>query len=252
MNFEVRENGIVGLLGSNGAGKSTTMNSLCGIISPTQGALKINDFNIRTHPIEAKKNIGFLPQNAPLYLELTGDEYLYHCARLRKIPKSILRNAVAYAKEYCGVTEYSKRLIGNLSGGYRQRVGIAQAIVHRPKLVVLDEPTNGLDPVQITEVRNLIRQISEDSAVLLSTHMMSEVQAVCKEIIMIEKGEMVFEGSINEFNELIKPGSLVVGMSQIPDDSSFEKIQALDGVSSISKVDSRHIKIDIGDEAEKS
>lgn len=105
VNFEVRENGIVGLLGSNGAGKSTTMNSLCGIISPTQGALKINDFNIRTHPIEAKKNIGFLPQNAPLYLELTVDEYLYHCARLRKIPKSILRNAVAYAKEYCGVTE---------------------------------------------------------------------------------------------------------------------------------------------------
>ena len=249
VNFEVRENGIVGLLGSNGAGKSTTMNSLCGIISPTKGTLKINDFNIRTHPIEAKKNIGFLPQNAPLYLELTVDEYLYHCARLRKIPKSTLTNAVAYAKEYCGVTEYSKRLIANLSGGYRQRVGIAQAIVHRPKLVVLDEPTNGLDPVQITEVRNLIRKISEDSAVLLSTHMMSEVQAVCKEIIMIEKGEMVFEGTINQFNELIKPSSLMVGMHKIPNKTSLDQVRLIEGINSVSTAGNQHIRLNINNGA---
>ena len=245
VSFNVKENGIVGLLGSNGAGKSTTMNSLCGIISPTRGEMKISGCNIRTEPIEAKKNIGFLPQNAPLYLEFTVDEYLYHSARLRRIPKSILKNAVEYAKEYCGVTEYSKRLIGNLSGGYRQRVGIAQAIIHKPKLVVLDEPTNGLDPVQITEVRNLIRQISEDSAVLLSTHMMSEVQAVCKEIIMIEKGERVFEGTIYQFNELIKPSSLVVGMHQKPNDADLGKIRMLEGVNSVSTLDHQHIRLNI-------
>ncbi|HEY0175862.1 MAG TPA: ABC transporter ATP-binding protein, partial [Pedobacter sp.] len=149
INMEISQSGIVGLLGSNGAGKSTTMNILCGALNQTEGKVLINGVDIREEPEIAKRDIGFLPQTAPLYLELTVDEYLIYCAELRLIPKDKIKAALDDAKERCGITHFSKRLIGNLSGGYRQRVGIAQAIIHRPKLVVLDEPTNGLDPNQI-------------------------------------------------------------------------------------------------------
>ena len=246
INLSIKTSGIVGLLGSNGAGKSTTMNILCGIITPSMGQVRIGDFDIIEKPIEAKKMMGFLPQKAPLYMELTVDEYLIHCAHLRLIPKSMIKSAVDMVKEYCGVMEYSKRLIGNLSGGYQQRVGIAQAIIHKPKLVVLDEPTNGLDPVQILEVRNLIRDISEDSAVLLSTHILSEVQAVCDEIIMIEKGASVFQGSMDQFNNLIKPNTLIVGMMQLPPAKEFQEI---DDVNQVTLVDEHHVKLEVASDS---
>ena len=242
VSFSIKKNAIVGLLGSNGAGKSTTMNSLCGIIAPMKGEILIEEYDIKSHPIEAKKLLGFLPQHAPLYLDLTVNEYLYHCARLRRVPKAMLKNAVEYAQEYCGVAEYSNRLVGNLSGGYRQRVGIAQAIIHRPSLVVLDEPTNGLDPVQIIEVRNLIRQISENSTVLLSTHVLSEVQAICNEIIMIEKGTMVFNGAMMDFNDLIEPNKLVVGMNQLPEEEIFKDMT---GVNKVEKLNENQVKLEV-------
>lgn len=242
INFDIKENGIVGLLGSNGAGKSTTMNILCGIITPTAGKVEISGFDIIKDPIEAKTMLGFLPQKPPLYFDLTVDEYLYHCAHLRLIPKNIINNAVGYVKEYCGVSEFSKRLIGNLSGGYQQRVGIAQAIIHKPKLVVLDEPTNGLDPVQISEVRNLIRDISTDSSVLLSTHILSEVQAVCNNIIMIEKGNMVFEGAMADFNNLIQPNTLIVGMNHLP---PLAELQEIFGVKHATFIDQHHAKLEV-------
>ncbi len=159
INLEIPRNGIVGLLGSNGAGKSTTMNILCGALNQTEGNVFINGINMREKPEEAKKQIGFLPQNPPLYMDLTVDEYLYYSAALRRMPARSVDAAVKEAKVRCGVDHFSGRLLKNLSGGYRQRVGIAQAIVHRPKLVVLDEPTNGLDPNQIIEVRALIRKL---------------------------------------------------------------------------------------------
>ena len=246
ISFNIEKNGIVGLLGSNGAGKSTTMNILCGIIAPTQGKVMIGEYNIIENPIEAKKLMGFLPQKPPLYQDLTVDEYLYHCGRLRMISKKSLKPAVEKVKEYCGIAEFSKRLIGNLSGGYQQRVGIAQAIIHRPRLVVLDEPTNGLDPVQITEIRSLVRDISRDSAVLLSTHILSEVQAVCDEIIMIEKGHVVFSGSMNKFNGLIKPNTIMVRMGNIP---HLDEIDAIEGVKLAKQIEPGYLRLEIGENA---
>ena len=181
INFEITGNGVVGLLGSNGAGKSTTMNIICGVLNQTEGEVFINEINLRENPVEAKKYIGFLPQQPPLYSDLTVEEYLRHSAFLRLIPAEEVDAAVYQALERCSIVHFRDRLIKNLSGGYQQRVGIAQAIVHNPRFVVLDEPTNGLDPNQIVDIRNLIREIAEEHSVLLSTHILSEVQAICND-----------------------------------------------------------------------
>lgn len=179
INFEISMKGVFGLLGSNGAGKSTTMNIICNVLTQTEGEVVINGVNLRKDPITAKKFIGFLPQKAPLHTDMTVDEYLYHCADIRLMSKADISDAVERVKIKCGITHFSKRIIANLSGGYQQRVGIAQSIIHNPMFVILDEPTNGLDPNQILEIRRLIREIAEERAVLISTHILPEVQATC-------------------------------------------------------------------------
>jgi ABC-2 type transport system ATP-binding protein len=224
INFSIEKKGILGLLGSNGAGKSTTMNIICGVLNQTEGDVFINGIDLRKNPVEAKKHIGFLPQKPPLHPDLTVDEYLVHCAVLRRMPSSEIRKAVDYAKERCAISHFSNRLIKNLSGGYQQRVGIAQAIVHNPEFVVMDEPTNGLDPNQILEIRSLIKEIATDHAVLLSTHILSEVQATCKEIRMIEHGNMVFSGTMEEFDNYVVPNSLNVTLGNPPSMEELAKI----------------------------
>ena len=224
INFSIEKKGILGLLGSNGAGKSTTMNIICGVLNQTEGDVFINGIDLRKNPVEAKKHIGFLPQKPPLHPDLTVDEYLVHCAVLRRMPSSDIRKAVDYAKERCAISHFSNRLIKNLSGGYQQRVGIAQAIVHNPEFVVMDEPTNGLDPNQILEIRSLIKEIATDHAVLLSTHILSEVQATCKEIRMIEHGNMVFSGTMEEFDNYVVPNSLNVTLGNPPSMEELAKI----------------------------
>jgi ABC-2 type transport system ATP-binding protein len=227
INFEIKENRILGLLGSNGAGKSTTMNILCGVLNQTHGNIFIDGINLKENPVEAKKLIGFLPQTPPLHLDLTVNEYLIHCAELRHVKKEDLHNAVEKAKEKCGIAHFSNRLIKNLSGGYRQRVGIAQAIIHEPKLVVLDEPTNGLDPNQILEVRNLIKKIAKDKAVIFSSHILSEVQATCQDIRMIENGHMVFSDTLDAFNNYIEADKLT---------ASFENPPTVEALTAITEV----------------
>ena len=233
INFEIMQHGILGLLGSNGAGKSTTMNILCGVLNQTEGEVFIGGINVRERPEEAKKLLGFLPQTAPLYLDLTVDEYLTYCAHIRSVERTRLKSALENAKAQCGIGHFSKRLIRNLSGGYRQRVGIAQAIIHQPKLVVLDEPTNGLDPNQITEVRRLIKEIAEERSVVFSTHILSEVQAICKDIKMIEQGRMVFADTVEAFNNYIDPDSVVVSMEAPP---TTAELAAIPGITSVSAI----------------
>src|ERR1700742_89867 len=216
INIEITQSGIVGLLGSNGAGKSTTMNILCGSLNQTEGQVFINGIDMQQEPRRAKREIGFLPQTPPLYMDLTVDEYLIYCAELRLMAKDAIKPALADAKERCGITHFSQRLIGNLSGGYRQRVGIAQAIIHRPKLVVLDEATNGLDPNQIIEVRSLIRDIATDRAVIFSSHILSEVQVLCKEIKMIDSGRIVFSDTMDAFNNYVEPHSVLMQLENPP------------------------------------
>ncbi len=239
ISFEISNKGILGLLGSNGAGKSTTMNILCGVINQTEGEAYIDGINVRENPVEAKRLIGFLPQKAPLHMELTVDEYLIHCAHMRSIPSREIKDALEYAKAKCGITHFSKRVLSNLSGGYQQRVGLAQAIIHNPKLVVLDEPTNGLDPNQILEVRKLIKQIAEERAVILSTHILPEVQATCDNIVMIENGELVFEDTLYAFNNYIEPDTLIMELENSPTEEELLKIEGITGVEFINKTSLR-------------
>ena len=242
VDFSITKNEIVGLLGSNGAGKSTTMNSLCGILTPTKGEIIVDGFSLKKKPIEVKKRIGFLPQKAPLYPDLTVNEYLRFCAHFKSIPRANIQRSLDRVKGYCNLEEYGKRLIKNLSGGYQQRVGIAQAIIHRPELVVLDEPTNGLDPVQINEVRNLIREISRRSTVLISTHILSEVKELCNRIIMMEKGRIIFNGSLVEFNDQIKSNTLFIHAKNLP---KVERLKEIPGVIEASLIDPNQAKVKI-------
>ena len=199
---------------------------------------------MRTDPVEAKKYIGFLPQRPPLYPELSVDEYLTYCARLRLMDAREIRQAVDTAEAKCGITHFKKRLIGNLSGGYQQRVGIAQAIIHNPELVIFDEPTNGLDPNQIVEIRHLIKEIAEERTVILSTHILPEVQATCDYIRMIEQGNMVFSGTVEEFDNYIQPNTLVVSLGAAP---LVADIQELPGVVRVEELGGPRFRIQFSD-----
>lgn len=228
INFEITKNGIYGLLGSNGAGKSTIMNIMCGVLKQTEGKVYIQGVDLAENPVDAKRHIGFLPQKPPLNMDLTVEEYLSFTANLRWIPMVEVSRAVKAVMGRCDITHFRKRLIRNLSGGYQQRIGIAQAIIHNPKFVVLDEPTNGLDPNQIVEIRHLIQEIAEERTVILSTHILSEVQATCDYIRMIEQGQLVFAGTVNEFDNYIVPNTLFVSLAAVP---PVGELAAIPGVS---------------------
>jgi len=240
ISFEYNQKGVLGLVGSNGAGKSTTMNIMCGVLNQTEGEVFINGVNLRENPVEAKKHIGFLPQKPPLHFDLTIDEYLTHCAHLRLVDKKNIKSAVAAAKDKCGLDHFSKRVIRNLSGGFQQRVGIAQSILHDPKFVVMDEPTNGLDPNQILEIRGLINTIAEERLVIFSTHILSEVENTCDHIKMIESGNLVFDGTMNDFNHYIEPNTLQVNLMAPP---VIDDIKSLAGVIDVEALSKNDFKI---------
>ena len=216
VSFEVRKHDICGLLGPNGAGKSTVMNIICGIVRQSDGKVSVAGIDVLKHPLEAKAHIGFLPQNPPIYADFTVEEYLRHAAEIRRVPDREIPKAMDEVLELCGITHFRKRLLSNLSGGYKQRVGIAQAIIHKPDLVIFDEPTNGLDPTQVLGVRRLLREIAQNSTVLISTHILSEVQAVCNKIVMVNRGKTIFKGSTSDFDNSIVPDSIFLKVQPEP------------------------------------
>ena len=244
VDFEIADCGIYGLLGSNGAGKSTIMNIICGVLKQTNGNVFINGIDMRSNSIEAKKHIGFLPQKPPLHPDLTVEEYLIHCANLRMIPEKEIKTALDSVLAKCAITHFRKRLIKNLSGGYQQRVGIAQAIIHNPNLVVLDEPTNGLDPNQTVEIRNLIKEIARERTVLLSTHILSEVQATCDYIRMVEEGKVVFAGTVDEFDNYIEPNTVFVSLLESP---SVDELKAIPGVLDVEELEETKYRVKFSD-----
>lgn len=244
INLEIHARGIYGLLGSNGAGKSTLMNIMCGVLKQTQGNVLIHGVNTREHAVASKRFIGFLPQKPPLYGDLTVEEYLRYAAYLRWIPDPKIEAAIDEVLDKCNITHFRNRLINNLSGGYQQRVGIAQAIIHKPVLVVLDEPTNGLDPNQILEIRKLIKDIAADRTVVLSTHILTEVQAICQAIYMVEQGKIVFSGSVENFDNYITPTSLLVTLMNPPTENELAAIPGVTGVELISR---NHFRIRFSD-----
>ena len=240
INFQIDDAGVVGLLGSNGAGKSTTMNIICGGMRQTAGEVYIGGINTLKEPVKARKLIGFLPQKPPLYPDLTVDEYLRFCAEIQWMDKKKIKSAIAAAEERCGITHMKDRLLRNLSGGDQQRVGLAQAILHDPKFVVLDEPTNGLDPNQILEVRQLIKDIAVDRTVMLSTHILSEVQATCSSIKMIEHGRVVFSGSTEDFDNYIEPNTLYLEFDQLPE---MDELMKLPGIKRAEALDNHGVRL---------
>ncbi len=201
ISLKVKRGEVLGLLGVNGAGKSTTMNMLAGIHMPDKGKIIISEHSLTDSPMQARACLGYLPEQPPVYPELTVDEYLVYSAKLRRIAASMIPEALDQAKKRCGLESTGKRLIRNLSKGYQQRVGIAQAIIHKPDIIILDEPTVGLDPVQIVEIRKLIRELGNDHSVILSTHILPEVQSVCDRVIILRQGKVVHDAPIASFSE---------------------------------------------------
>ena len=191
LSFQIEKGKIYGFLGPNGAGKSTTMNILTGYIGATSGTVKINGYDILNQPEEAKKCVGYLPELPPLYMDMTVAEYLKFVAELKKIEKKKRKEMINDAMEMTGVSDVSERLIKNLSKGYRQRVGFAQAVLGYPQIIILDEPTVGLDPKQIIEIRELIKKLGENHTVILSSHILTEISAVCDHVFIISKGKLV-------------------------------------------------------------
>ncbi|MFO8025114.1 ABC transporter ATP-binding protein [Thiohalophilus sp.] len=230
VSFDLARGEVLGFLGPNGAGKTSTMQMLTGNLAPSSGRILINGIDLLDNPKQAKALIGYLPEQPPLYRELTVNEYLQFCARLNRIRRNAANQAVERAKQRCGLEQVGRRLINNLSKGYQQRVGIAQAIIHSPPVVVLDEPTVGLDPIQIREIRNLIRELGEDHGVILSTHILPEVQMTCDRVQIINRGQLVFSDNIDNLNRRMDSSSLILGLHQPPAEAELAALPAISGV----------------------
>jgi ABC-2 type transport system ATP-binding protein len=213
LDLRLQAGDILGLLGPNGAGKSTTLRMLSGDLAPSGGQVLICGEDLLIRPIQAKRHLGYLPEHPPLLQDQTVDEYLTDCARLRGLDRKRSREACLWSKQLCGLDEVGRRLIRKLSKGYRQRIGLAQAILHDPQLLILDEPTDGLDPAQIRQVRELIQSLAEQRAVILSSHILSEIQATCNRVAILQEGRLVYQGDLTPEQQ----PSYRVGLEQNPD-----------------------------------
>ncbi|MDF1587834.1 MAG: ABC transporter ATP-binding protein [Gammaproteobacteria bacterium] len=240
VSFEINKGEVLGFLGPNGAGKSTTMKILSGNLSPNTGEITINGYDLLSQPKQAKAHIGYLPEQPPLYKELTVIEFLRFCAQINNISPSKRSQAVNTVIERCGLTDVSNRLIANLSKGYQQRVGIAQAIIHTPAVVILDEPTSGLDPIQIREIRQLIRDIATEHSVILSTHILPEVQMLCDRVQIINQGQLIFTDTIATLSQYMQASNLLVTLVNPP---SITTLQELEGVITAEQVSSNRFRL---------
>ena len=237
ISFTVEDGGIYGLLGPNGAGKSTTMNIITGYISATDGTVKIDGHDIADEPAAAKACIGYLPELPPLYQDMTVQEYLLFVAELKGTRKKADRAAaVEHAAARAGLQGMEQRLIRNLSKGYRQRVGIAAALLGTPKIIILDEPTVGLDPAQVIGIRKLIRELGKTHTVILSSHILSEVQAVCSRVLILSKGALVAEGTPEQLSEKLSPGIRLRVTALGSSDTVLPVVEAVPGITGVQLV----------------
>ncbi|MCQ2604646.1 MAG: ABC transporter ATP-binding protein [Spirochaetia bacterium] len=235
VSFHIGRGEIVGLLGPNGAGKTTIMKILTGYHYPTSGNAVLNGYSIYDDPLKVKESTGYLPEMAPLYDDLTVSEYLDFMADIRKVPKNEKKQRIEKVIEECGLSPVVYRGIGKLSKGYRQRTGLAQAIVHSPEILILDEPTTGLDPNQIIEIRKLICDIGKEKTVILSTHILQEVEAVCNRILILNRGHIVAEGTPDKIREDVVEDDMYT--VEIAGDVNVDSMAALRSVKSIVSVD---------------
>ncbi len=231
ISFKVERGEVVGFLGPNGAGKTTTLRMLTGYFPPSQGTCKIGNYDIEESPIEAKRSIGYLPENNPLYHEMKVMEYLEFLGALREIHDS--RNRIKEVAELCRIKEIISKTIGELSRGYRQRVGLAQAILHNPEILIMDEPTEGLDPNQVVQVRELIKELGKEKTVLLSTHRLSEVEATCKRILIINRGKIIADAGKDELHKMAKGKEVIELELKAPKEKFLEIMQEQPDIESI-------------------
>lgn len=249
VSLELKRGEILGFLGPNGAGKTTTMQMLTGNLAPTGGTITICGFDLIERPGAAKAHIGYLPEHPPLYRELTVLEYVDLAARLHRVAKSGRAAAVAEALACCGLNDVAQKLIGALSKGYQQRVGIAQAIVHRPDVVILDEPTVGLDPIQIREIRNLIRELGASYSVILSTHILPEVESVCDRVQILHHGSTAFSNTIAGLKQFHGGRTVVLGLNRPP---PVADIEAITGVALVEPAGETLFRVNFADNADPS
>ena len=237
INFEVKEGEIVGFLGRNGAGKSTTMNMITGFIEPTEGDIIVGGYDIDVNPKRVKAQIGYMPEGTPLYMDLTVKEFVSYMAELRRIPKAERKEAVKQAIERTGLDLVKDNLVKNLSRGYKQRVSMAGAIVGNPKILILDEPTVGLDPKQVIEIRELIKSFGKDHTVLVSSHILSEVSQICEKVIIIDKGEIIAVDTPENLNEQTKD-HMILDVTVDDMNNKFESVKdKVDSIDTINLVD---------------
>ena len=244
ISFEVPRGQVVGFLGPNGAGKSTTLRMLTCYLPPTSGGATINGFDIFHESEQVRSNLGYLPENVPLYLEMRVDEYLDFRGRLRKMPRALRRKRMEYVLNRCWLTNVSKRVIGHLSKGYRQRVGLADALLHDPAVVILDEPTVGLDPTQIRETRKLIKDLGGEHTIMLSTHILPEVEAVCDRAIVIARGKIVAQGTPDELRSSRRMQARVLVECKGPADEVETVLGHVSGVSKVEILTGIHGSLD--------
>jgi ABC-2 type transport system ATP-binding protein len=250
ISFSVKRGEILGFLGQNGAGKTTTMKILTCFMSSTSGTASVAGFDVFENPHEVKKRIGYLPETPPLYFELLVSEYLSFVADLRNVPKKEKKRKIDAVIERCQLGDVRNRLIGNLSKGYRQRVGIAQALVHDPEVVILDEPTIGLDPKQVSEARGLIKSMRSERTVIYSTHILSEVAATCDRIIIINQGKIVAQESLSAFGTTGTTTKTEIVVQKL-DDGVISALKGIRGVTSVSPISNGAKRVIIESEAKE-
>jgi ABC-2 type transport system ATP-binding protein len=235
VSFHVEKGEIVGLLGPNGAGKTTAMKILTCFMPPASGGARVAGYDIFEEPLAVKRNVGYLPEEPPVYTELTVEEYLAYAGRLKGISRHDLKAARSRAMDKCGLDDVAGRLVGNLSKGYRQRLGLAQTLIHDPAVLILDEPTVGLDPAQIIEIRGFIRELAQDHTVILSTHILPEVTAICRRIIIINEGKIVAVDTYENLSEQVGTSRQILLKVRRPSQELADKLMALDGVLDVER-----------------
>jgi ABC-2 type transport system ATP-binding protein len=240
VSLELRHGEVLGLLGHNGAGKSTTLQMLTGALLPQSGRIEICGYDLARQPAQAKAQIGFLPEIPPLYREMRVDDYLLFAAKLHRVPRAQLANTLTETKRRCGLQDNGNKIIGMLSKGYQQRVGIAQAIIHQPEVIILDEPTVGLDPSQIRDIRALIRELGDAHSVILSTHLLSEVASICDRVEIIHHGRLIYGDSSERMQQYGHQPGFIVTLLAPP---SLAKLQTITGVRQVEQISTTQFRI---------
>jgi ABC-2 type transport system ATP-binding protein len=246
INFDIQPGEILGILGPNGAGKTTTLRMLTGFLHPTSGSIRVKDYTIEEHSLEIKKILGYLPESAPLYHDMLVYDYLNYLADIREIHKDQKLTRIRQLADLCAINEVMHQPINELSKGYKQRVGLAHAMMNDPEILVLDEPTSGLDPNQIVEIRQIIKRIGKEKTIILSTHILSEAEATCDRVVIINRGQIVADGSTESLKESVSDKKCIHISLQDADFKSVDKtLSMIEGIVAVSRIEETDHQLDV-------